>query len=178
MKLLLFVFAGVMRCTIQALLCLLSAAVVIHSQQQTIPYIHFMGVNLTNHSYVDLNLVGVGENDPAVQCHTDLQTCCNSDDGPDRGNWYGPTGDRVAFPGPTSGTIFVRRTERIDLRYTGTDSGSDSGIYRCTIETNAVNSEDNTAQEILYLGVYLSGGIIIHIKLLLILQHYSCNVCE
>ena len=159
MKLLLFVFAGGMKCTSQALLCLLSAVVLIHSQQQTIPYIHFMGVNLTNHSFVDLNLVGGGamETDP-VQCRTDLGTCCRDiTDGPDRGNWYGPTGDRLPF-GSASGTYFLRRTKMVNLHKTGTPSGSDSGIYRCTIETNAVNSEDNTAQEILYLGAYLSGG--------------------
>ena len=50
------------------LLCLLSALVEVHSQ--TVPYVSFMGANLTNHSYVDLTLVGnlIDAND-SVQCH-------------------------------------------------------------------------------------------------------------
>ena len=49
-----------------------SLLVKIHSQ--TAPYVSFNGVNLPNHGYVDLSLVG----DPlsggdAVQCHTDIQ---------------------------------------------------------------------------------------------------------
>ena len=35
-----------------------------------------------------------------------------------------------------------------------------SGIYRCDIETETVNSADNTARETVYVGVYGSGGII------------------
>ena len=33
-------------------------------------------------------------------------------------------------------------------------------MYRCSIETVAVNSDDNTARETVYVGVYGSGGII------------------
>ena len=36
--------------------CLLSALVEVHSQ--TVPYVSFMGINLSNHSYVNLTLVG------------------------------------------------------------------------------------------------------------------------
>ena len=51
---------------------------VVHSQ--TVPYVSFMGVNLTNHVYVDLTLVGEDINNPGntVRCHTDLETCCTS----------------------------------------------------------------------------------------------------
>ena len=32
------------------------------------------------------------------------------------------------------------------------------GIYRCALETVAVNSADNAARETVYVGVYGSGG--------------------
>ena len=56
-----------------------------------IPYMTFMGQTLPNNSYVDVSLVG----DPlsggeGVQCHTDLTTCCSSDQSMDRGDWYAP----------------------------------------------------------------------------------------
>ena len=57
----------------------------------TVPYVSFMGVNLPNHSYVDLTTVGNDINDPGntVRCHTDLSTCC-SIQSVHRGEWYFP----------------------------------------------------------------------------------------
>ena len=51
-----------------------------------------MGENLTNHSYVDLTLVGTDNSDPGntVRCITDLATCCRGVDGIRRG--------RLVFP--------------------------------------------------------------------------------
>ena len=76
------------------LLCLLTALVEVHSQ--TVPYVSFMGTNLPNHSYMDLNLVGTATGS-SVQCHTDLSSCCISTFGPDRGDWYFPNGNRLLF---------------------------------------------------------------------------------
>ena len=48
---------------------------------------------------------------------------------------------------------------RIELRHG--KSGNVNGIYQCTIETNAVRSDDSsdvTTREIIYLGLYASGG--------------------
>ena len=78
------------------LLYLLSALVEVHSQ--TAPYVSFMGTNLTNHSYVDLTLVGSAENgSESVQCHTDLGSCCSRAHGDDRGDWYFPKGHSLGF---------------------------------------------------------------------------------
>ena len=63
--------------------------------QQTYPYVSFMDQNLTNHSYVDLSLVGNGRD--GVQCHTDLDTCCSGSQGPHRGDWYFPNGTRLVL---------------------------------------------------------------------------------
>ena len=113
-----------------------------------------MGVDVSNHSYVDLTLVGDARNgSDSVQCHTDLVTCCsNAAAGPDRGDWYFPNGTRLPF----SDIIFEsRQAQRVDLRHRG---GSDvtSGVYRCTVETNAFNDDDG--HETVYAGLYASGG--------------------
>ena len=130
------------------LLCFLSALVEVHSQ--TAPYLTFMGNNIPNHGYVDLNTVGT-ENTHAVQCHTDLTTCCSGSQGPDRGDWFFPNGNRLPF----SGVVFEGRSDqRVSLLYTG--SGGTSGIYHCDIETVAVNN--NEGHETLYVGLYTSGG--------------------
>ena len=89
---------------------------------QNVPYVSFMGENLPNHSYVDLTLVGspiVNPGDHAVQCHTDLQTCCTDHQGPHDGNWYFPHGGRLA--GYVVGDIIQQRgAQRVDLRRYGT----------------------------------------------------------
>ena len=47
-----------------------------------------------------------------------------------------------------------RIAQLVSLQYTG--SGGTSGIYRCDIETVAVN--DNDGREAVYVGLYTSGG--------------------
>ena len=142
------------------LLCLLSALVEVHSQ--IVPYVSFMGTNLTNHSYVDLTLVGAAvDGSDSVQCHTDLSTCCNRDAGPDRGDWYFPNGTRLPVP-RTTFNIFERRVaQRVELLHSGR-SDVTSGIYCCTIETNAVHNGDG--RETVYAGLYASGGWSVHIE--------------
>ena len=119
-------------------------------------------MDLSNHSYVDLTAVGdAGDGGDSVQCHTDLSTCCNRDFGDDRGDWYAPgSQDRLPFGDAGSGDLFeTRQAQRVDLRRRN-DAGT-SGIYRCTIETTAVHSDDNsdmTTRETVYAGLYASGG--------------------
>ena len=148
-----------MRATVMSvLLCLLSALVEVHSQ--TVPYVSFMGTNLPNHSYMDLTLVGRADSGSgSVQCHTDLSTCCNKTQGADRGDWYFPNGNRLQFSGDPGDLYQFRLAQRVDLRRKNNDGTS--GIYRCTIETNAVHSDDNsdtTTRETVYAGLYASGG--------------------
>ena len=144
------------------LLVLLWSLVEVHSQ--TAPYLTFMGETLPNHAFVNLSLVGnaVAGSD-SVQCHTDLNTCCSGSQGVDRGDWYFPSGDRLTFS--ASNVVYESRVaQRVDLRRDG-NADMLSGIYRCDIETNAVNSGDNTARETVYAGIYTTGG-----KLTLLLQ--------
>ena len=154
-----WLWCRMMSVTCPLLLCLLSALVEVHSQ--TVPYVSFMGANLTNHSYVDLTLVGRPEDGgDSVQCHTDLVSCCGGGQGADRGDWYFPNGDRLQF----NGDIYESRpAQRVDLRRR--NNGDTSGIYRCDIETNAVRSDDSsdiTTRETVYAGLYASGGECAH----------------
>ena len=144
-----------MKCgaAVSVLLFLLWSVVEVHSQ--TAPYVTFMGETLPNNSYVDLSLVGGFGSSNEVVCRTDLSTCCHGGDGPDRGDWYFPSGDRLPFHGLL---VETRQFQRVEL-FRGHRSGSiPSGIYRCSIETRAVNSADNTARETVYVGLYDSGG--------------------
>ena len=143
---------------VSVLLCLLSALVEVHSQ--TVPYISFMGTNLTNHSYVNLTLVGNLRNgSDSVQCHTDLDTCCNATAGPDRGDWFSPNGTRLGFNVLGVDIYEVREeTQRVDVHRR--NNGDTSGIYCCTIETNAVHNE--SGRETVCAGLYASGGECTH----------------
>ena len=123
--------------------------------QQTYPYVSFMGQNLTNHSYVDLNLVG--SQSDSVQCHTDLNTCCSGSQGSHRGDWYFPDGTRLPF----SGDIYEGRgPHTVDLQRT-TATGP-TGIYRCDISTVDVHDDtDILVRDTVYVGLYSSSkGII------------------
>ena len=157
-----WLWCRMMNVTCPLLLCLLSALVEVHSQ--TVPYVSFIGTNLPNHSYVNLTLVGDAmDGSDSVQCHTDLVTCCNRTQGADRGDWYFPNGTRLQFRG-YPGDIFEWRTaQRVYLWRR--NNGDTSGICRCTIETNAVHSDnvsDTTTRETVYAGLYASGGECAH----------------
>ena len=62
-------------------------------------FVRFLGVDLSNHSYVDLTAVGAArDGSDSVQCHTDLSTCCNAAAGGDHGDWYFPNGTQLPYP--------------------------------------------------------------------------------
>ena len=134
------------------LLSLLLSLVEVHSQ--TFPYVSFNGQTLANNSYVDLSLVGTSGSE-SVQCHTDFSTCCNSEQGAHRGDWYFPNGTRLLHPG--SGDIYESRLpQRVDLRRNhGT---SPTGIYHCDISTNAVHDTDISVRDTVYVGLYTGSG--------------------
>ena len=127
-------------------------------------FVSFMGTNLPNHSYVDLTLVGSAvDGSDSVHCHTDLDTCCSSVQGVDRGDWYFPNTERLNFLGDPGYIHEWRGAQLVDLRRRNNEDTS--GIYCCTIETNAVHSDDNsdtTTRETVYAGLYASGGECAH----------------
>ena len=148
------------------LLVLLWSLVEVHSQ--TVPNLTFMGETLPDHSYVDLSALGEFDNvDDHVVCHTDLTSCCGGFGIDDRGYWYFPNG--AVLPGAAGGSgaatnpIVLMRTLLLVRLIRGTGPGDvPSGLYRCTIETNAVSDPSdpvNINGETLYVGVYSTGGM-------------------
>ena len=130
----------------------------VHSQ--TAPYVSFMGETLPNHAYVNLSLVGSdGSGSDSVQCHTDLDTCCNVDH---HGDWICPgREERLPFSNEDGDIYEVRGDQRVDL-HRRNNADMPSGIYRCDIPTNAVhNDSDISVRESVYVGLYASGGIYI-----------------
>ena len=84
----------------------------VDANSRTIPYMTFKGQTLPNNSYMDLSLV----RDPlsggeGVQCHIDLTTCCSSNQGMDRGDWYAPDSE-----------------DRLPL---GSEEDSSDAVYEC-----------------------------------------------
>ena len=91
----------------------------------------------------------------SVQCHTDLKLCCSTDQGPFRGDWYFPDGDRL----PLLGEILYERRgpQRVDLRRAS--GNGPTGIYRCDIPTEAVHNITNTSvRATVYVRLYTGSG--------------------
>ena len=143
------------------LVCLLWSLVEVHSQ--TFPYVSFMGNTLPNNSYVDFSLVGTDGTDSdsnTVKCHTDLNTCCRSGHGLHRGDWHYPNGTRLPIHSSRGVLYMQRRSQFVNLYRNG--NGPTSGIYHCTIATNAVHDGSNQSlRESVYVGLYTSGGQVI-----------------
>ena len=100
----------------------------------------------------------------SVQCHTDLTTCCSSEQNAPglyhRGDWFLPGSiHRLGFEGGGDDIYQLREAQRVDLRRRN-NALSPSGVYRCGIATEAVHSDYDSMREMLYVGIYGSGGTI------------------
>ena len=161
----------------RVLASLVLASIVVESQG-TVPYLSLGTTNYTNHSYLQFDSIGLQDSFTDLECHTDLVTCCNADYGEDRGNWYYPNGTRLSFSG--NAVNFLRRSQRVDLsRNGGAVSSVANGIYRCTIETNAVrsdNSNDTTTGEVVYVGIYTSGGKTLLFSYIIYSYRSNCTI--
>ena len=123
------------------------------SPADTVPYITFNGVQLPNHSYVDIELLGnAPDGSNVLQCHTDLSTCCNSGSDIHTGKWVLPNGGIAGVP------LFpytVRESEqRIDLTFEGTTAMAMEGMFRCNVPTQSVNDLSNDVRVSVYVGLY------------------------
>ena len=142
------------KCTVVVLVLILSL-VEVHSQ--TAPYVSFMGVNLPNHAYVDLTTVedDIGDPGNTVRCHSDLTTCCTGNQGIHRGDWYFPDGSVLPFANNPGSIVEDHEPQEVHIRRRN-NTMSPSGIYRCDIETVAVNDDDvdTITGETVYVGLY------------------------
>ena len=93
-----------------------------------------------------------------LRCHTNLESCCTSQ-GVHRGDWYFPDGNVLGNAGGGDDIHRRRDIEVVHLCRTN-DATSPSGIYRCDIETVAVNDNDVDAitGETVYVGLYPPNG--------------------
>lgn len=129
---------------------LLVGWVEVHSQ--AFPYISFQGNILPNNSVVVLRDVGDAEDgSDSIQCHTNLSTCCSDNEGPDRGEWYFPSGSLVEVNG-NSWSAYPT-AQRVDLRRRDSSVTFPTNIYRCDIP---VDNVDNAKNESVYVGIYVS----------------------
>ena len=140
------------------LLCLLWSLVEV--QSQTVPYVTFQGNTLPNHSYVDLSQVGDDRSgSDTVQCHTDLSTCCRSDQGIHRGDWFAPGSDTRLPWHNEPGDIYEDRQDMVVHIGRRNNANGPSGIYRCVIPTNVThNDSDGSVGETVYVGLYYGSG--------------------
>ena len=132
------------------------------ANSQTIPYMTFMGQTLPNNSYMDLSQVrdrlsgGAG-----VQCHTDLTTCCSSDQGMDRGDWYVPDGeDRLPLESEKEDSADAvyecHGNQSVTLLQRSTAKSQPAGIYRCDIAVSG------SGRGTVFIGLYETGGMIVY----------------
>ena len=140
------------------LLCLLWSLMMVYSQ--TFPYISFMGETLPNHAYVDLSLVGNdASGSDSIQCHTDLDSCCNRAHGDYRGDWIPPGSEaRLPFSYEEGDIYELRGAQRVDLRRRN-NADTPSGIYHCSIAVLGGN-DTITVKDSVYVVLYMntSGG--------------------
>ena len=133
-------------CIVFSLCC-----VEVYSQSFPFPNVYF-GENLSNHSYVDLTLVGMfGDGGNSVICHTNLMTCCTSVQGSHRGHWYFPNQTKLRGEGKGDSIFQVRGNKRVDLRRWNNVT-SPSGIYHCDIATNV--PQQDPVRKSVYVGLY------------------------
>ena len=137
-----------MQCSaLQLLLFLCCLQLRLHSAA-IVPYAHFHGIVLSNHSYVDFSTV---QDDArgSLHCHTDLHSCCTSNEGEHRGSWFFPNGSRVEY-----GTYIyeVGAAQKIELHHRNGAILSPTGLYRCDIQTIA--SHHFPTGDPVYVGLY------------------------
>ena len=121
---------------------------------QKFPHVGFQGQILSNHSYVDLSLVGNDTSgSDSVQCVTDLHTCCSGPQGGHRGDLYFPNGTRLPF----SGDVNESRGDKIVYLYRNNQYNV-PGIYHCNILKKVANNDAESVGQIVYVGLYHSGG--------------------
>ena len=129
----------------------------VDANSQTIPYMTFMGQTLPNNSYVDVSLVTdpLSTGGEGVQCHTDLTTCCSSDQGMDRGDWYAPDSeDKLPLESEdnSKNSTYEHHGNQIVTLYRRSTAVIQSGMYRCEIAVNG------SGRGTIYVGLYETGG--------------------
>lgn len=93
------------------------------------------GRNIDDGSSVSITDVGVKVEDAALVCQTDLQECCNTENGgSQQGNWFFPN-NQSAIGKRKDGDFFVSRdAQKVLLQRKGNIQGP-LGAYCCKVKT-------------------------------------------
>ena len=134
---------------LSTLLCLLSVLAVDNKMPRSQTLLRLFDDIFPNHSYVDFNVVGDLYIE-ALNCRSDLDDCCQ---GNYTGDWYFPDGERLSNIRTFSDIYIARAFKSVQVRRQ--NNATTAGIYRCEIETS---KENDNSREILYAGLYSSGG--------------------
>ena len=121
----------------------------------TVPYITFLDVRLPNHSFLDVDRLASASY--ALQCHTDLSSCCDPSSGVHTGQWILPNGGTVREVSEVPTTFdytVIAGEQKITLTFNGTISTALQGIFRCDIPTESINNASSTTKTSVYVGIY------------------------
>ena len=134
-----------------ALYCLMLSGVEAHTQSV---FVRFNGTTVKNNSWIDFERI---EETQRLECFTDLNTCCSSNEGMAGRAWFLPNGTELSQDGGREISAFdvIAAAQRIDLRLTDATARSDpalSGIYECSIDTATGQRES------VYVGIYYNSG--------------------
>ena len=118
------------------------------------PYLSFLEINLTNHSYVVVFGVDWSSR---VLCHSNLPNCCS---GGLRGDWIFPNGTTLK-QNYLYGVFQERKTRKVELSRSSWLTTPPNGLYKCKI---VVDSNKPSLKQSLYVGLYTNnkGKLIFH----------------
>ena len=132
-----------------ALFCLMLSGVEAHSRSV---FVRFNGTTVKNNSWIDFERIGETQR---LECFTDLNTCCSSNEGMAGRAWFLPNGTKLSQDGVREISAFdvIAGARKIDLRLTdavATSIPALSGVYECSIDTATGQRES------VYVGLYHS----------------------
>ena len=113
------------------------------------------GQTIPSNALIHLSDLGSSANGgDSIQCHTDLDSCCEGEAADGGGNWFTPGDQRLS----DGGSLYaVPGTKRVDLRRRDGSSDIVPGIYRCEIDTVSTGP-GASERETQYVGLYPEGG--------------------
>ena len=96
-----------------------------------------------------------------VVCYTDIDSCCTSNVGDHRGDWYWPNGTRVPFTSPILNIFYGREYKKVTMsirRKSGFPTQA-NGIFHCHIDVSGFNNNPKSiGRKSAYIGLYSGGG--------------------
>ena len=107
----------------------------------TYPVFFFNGYEVDDPTF-DITDIGTDHNH-ALECRTDLDTCCGMNQGFHSGNWYSPNGQQLeVHTSIDRNSVYQSRLDSKVNLYRDGDFGVREGDYCCKIETVAVHRNE------------------------------------